>query len=62
MTRQAEDTMYDIHTKLEELNLREVFDKQLKKMATQDKHKWKDMCERWEYAFQKISSAESLKK
>ena len=61
MTKQAEDTMYEIHTKLEELNLRRAFDKQLKKMASQDKHKWKDMCERWEYAFKKISSTHSLK-
>tara|TARA_R110002020_G_scaffold210597_2_gene416693 strand:- start:4303 stop:4491 length:189 start_codon:yes stop_codon:yes gene_type:complete len=62
MTKQSEDTMYEIYTKLEETKLRPQFDKQLKKMETQHKHKWKDMCEKWEYAFKKISSAESLKK
>lgn len=61
MTKQSEDTMYEIHTKLEELKLRPAFDRQLRKMERQDKHKWKNMCERWEYAFQKISSADSLK-
>jgi len=56
MTKQQEDTMYEIHTKLEELKLRPKFDKQLEKMSTQEKHKWKDMCEKWEYAFNKIKN------
>ena len=55
MTKNQEDTMHEIHTKLEELQLRPAFDKQLKKMRTQDKHKWKNMCEVWEYAYRKVS-------
>jgi len=56
MTKQQEDTMYEIHTQLEELKLRPKFDKQLKKMSNQEKHKWKGMCERWEYAFIKVKN------
>ena len=56
MTSNQEDTIYEIHTKLEELGLRPKFDKQLKKMQGQKKHKWKDMCERWEYAYKKVSN------
>jgi len=55
MTKQSEDTMYEIYTKLEKIKLRPEFDKQLKKMESQSKHKWKDMCERWEYAYNKIT-------
>ena len=56
MTSNQEDTMYEIHNNLDRLKLRPKFDKQLKKMYTQDKHKWKDMCEKWEYAYKKVSN------
>tara|TARA_R110000796_G_scaffold102751_1_gene211757 strand:- start:608 stop:784 length:177 start_codon:yes stop_codon:yes gene_type:complete len=56
MTSNQEDTMYEIHNNLDRLKLRTKFDKQLKKMYTQDKHKWKDMCEKWEYAYKKVSN------
>ena len=54
MTRQTEDTMYAIHTELTESGLWNKFNKQLKKMGTQEKHKHKDVCEMWEYAFKRI--------
>ena len=54
MTRQTEDTMYAIHTELTESKLWGKFNTQLKKMNTQEKHKYKDLCEKWEYAFNKI--------
>ena len=54
MTRQTEDTMYEIHTELTESKLWSKFNKQLKKMSTQEKHKYKNVCEKWEYAFNKI--------
>ena len=54
MTRQTEDTMYEIHTELTESKLWNKFNKQLKKMSTQEKHKYKDVCERWEYALKRI--------
>ena len=54
MTSQTEDTLYAIHTEITQSGLRDKFDKQLKKMSTQSKHKWKTVCERWEYALNRI--------
>jgi hypothetical protein len=53
-TKQTEDLMYNIVRELEETGLRRQFDAQLSKMAKQDKHKWKEIGERWEYAIQKV--------
>ena len=53
-TRQTEDTMYAIHTELTESKLWPEFNKQLRKMEKQDKHKWKTVCESWEYALNRI--------
>ena len=54
MTKQEEDTMYHIHTALTESKLWSKFNKQLKKMSSQEKHKWKTPCEKWEYAYNKV--------
>ena len=54
MSSQTEDTMYEIHTALTESKLWDVFNAQLKKMQTQNKHKWKTICEKWEYALRRI--------
>jgi|TARA_R100000734_G_C3252054_1_gene53303 hypothetical protein len=54
MSKQTEDTMYAVHQEVEKLGLRRQFDKQLKKMQTQSKWKWKGVGERWEYALHKI--------
>ena len=54
MTRQDEDTLYAIHTELTESGLWPEFNKQIKKMSKQNKHKWRPVCEKWEYAFNKI--------
>ena len=54
MTKQEEDTMYHIHTALTESKLWPKFNEQLKKMRTQDKHKWKTAVEKWEYAYNKV--------
>ena len=54
MTRQTEDTMYEIHTEVTESKLWNEFNAQLKKMNTQEKHKWKSSVERWEYALKRI--------
>ena len=37
-----------------EQGLTRAFDKQLEKMRTQDKHKYKDTKDMWEYAFAKV--------
>ena len=54
MTKQSEDTMYRIYREVEEKKLRRKFDKQLKKMDTQEKHKYKDTRDQWAYALKKI--------
>ena len=54
MTSQQEDTMYEIHTELTESKLWGKFNKQLKKMSSQKKHKWKTPSEKWEYALKRI--------
>lgn len=40
---------------VEKKGLRKAFDKQLRKMSKQTKHKYKTVPERWEYAYNKIS-------
>ena len=47
MTSNQEDTMYDIHTKVEKLNIRKEFYAQVEKMHEQEKHRWKDLCDKW---------------
>ena len=54
MSRNTEDTLYEIHTEVTQSGLRDKFDKQLKKMSKQPKHKWKTVCEKWEYALKRI--------
>jgi len=49
-----EDFWWDTTKELEELGLKKQFNKQLKKMDTQRKHKYKDTRARWEYAFNKV--------
>ena len=50
----VEDFWWDTHNELKELGLQRKFDKQLEKMRTQDKHKYKDTKDMWEYAFAKV--------
>ena len=54
MTSQTEDTMYAIHTEVTQSGLKSKFDRQLKKMSKQTKHKYKTVCEKWEYALRRI--------
>lgn len=49
-----EDTYYHIYMEVREQGLTKAFDKQLEKMRTQDKHKYKDTKDMWEYAFAKV--------
>ena len=50
----VEDFWWDTHYELKKLGLQRKFDKQIKKMETQEKHQHKEVCEMWEYAFKKI--------
>ena len=50
----VEDFWWDTHKELQELGLQKKFDKQIKKMETQEKHKYKEVHEVWEYALKRI--------
>ena len=52
----VEDFWWDTHNELQELGLQKKFDKQIKKMETQDKHRYKDAKQRWEYALNKVKN------
>ena len=54
MSSQEEDTLYEVHTEVTKSGLWDKFNAQLKKMQTQQKHKWKTPAERWEYALKRI--------
>ena len=57
-----EDFWYETHQTLTELDLQKEFDKQLKKMRAQDKHKYRDTKSRWEYALTKVLKTHNDKK
>ena len=50
----VEDTLWFIYEEVEKKGLRRKFDKQVKKKETQEKHKYKEVHEVWEYALKKI--------
>lgn len=50
----TEDRLMEVYEEVERNGLREKFDKQVKKMKSQDKHRFKTMAERWEYALFRI--------
>jgi len=52
----VEDFWWDTHNELKELGLQRKFDKQLEKMRTQDKHRYKDTREQWTYALNKVKN------
>ena len=49
-----EDLWYEIHTDIEDRGLNKEFEAQLKKMRSQDKHKHKEVRDRWSYAHNKV--------
>ena len=50
----VEDFWWFAQAEINELGLQKQFDKQVKKMDTQEKHQHKEVCELWEYAFKRI--------
>ena len=52
----VEDFWWDTHNELTKLGLQKKFDKQIKKMETQDKHRYKDTKQMWEYALSKVKN------
>ena len=49
-----EDLFYEIATTIDKEGLRSQFEAQLDKMKTQDKHRYKETRDRWEYAYKKV--------
>ena len=56
-----EDFWWETHNEVQELGLKKEFDTQLKKMESQDKHKYKDTRARWEYAKTKVIKKQNNK-
>jgi len=50
----SEDQLMEIYNEVELKGLRLQFDKQLKKMRTQSKHKHKEAHELWDYALSRV--------
>ncbi len=49
-----EDLFWEIHQEMEKKGLRKEFDAQLKKMKGQEKHKYKETRDNWDYAYHKV--------
>jgi len=49
-----EDFWWDTSKEIKELGLEKQFNEQLEKMNGQDKHRYKDIRAKWEYAFNKV--------
>tara|TARA_B110000977_G_C10745154_1_gene364540 strand:+ start:255 stop:440 length:186 start_codon:yes stop_codon:yes gene_type:complete len=58
----TEDIITEIYNEVESKGLRRDFDKQIKRMSEQKKHKFKSISERWEYALYRIKGGEALNK
>ena len=56
MSKWQEDILYEITMSVNNKGLQKEFDKQLLKMRTQTKHKWKTISEKYEYAYNKINT------
>ena len=53
-----EDVIYFVYEEVEKMGKRKEFNKQMKKMNDQSKHKHKSMNEKYEYALYKIKIKE----
>jgi len=49
-----EDIYYEITESIDKLGLRKEFDDQLEKMRSQEKHRYKETRDRWDYAYNKV--------
>jgi hypothetical protein len=49
-----EDLYWEIDSDIRSKGLKKEFDAQLKKMDSQDKHRYLDTRSRWDYAYQKV--------
>tara|TARA_R110001592_G_scaffold14284_5_gene64233 strand:- start:598 stop:804 length:207 start_codon:yes stop_codon:yes gene_type:complete len=49
-----EDFWYEMTESINNKGLKKEFDAQLSKMSTQDKHRYKDVRDKWSYAHEKV--------
>jgi hypothetical protein len=54
-----EDQLNEMYHIIEKEGLRSQFEAQCKKMEGQTKHKYKNVCEKWEYALYRIKGGDS---
>ena len=54
-----EDIFWEITESINKKGLRKEFDAQLEKMKHQDKHRYKETRDKWDYAYQKVIKANS---
>jgi len=55
----TEDILMEIYSEVNKKGLKNKFDKQMIKMKSQDKHKFKTIAEKWEYALYRIKGGKS---
>ena len=58
----SEDILQEVYEEVQNNGMREDFDEQINKMGHQEKHKFKTVCEKWEYALYRIKGGKSLDK
>jgi hypothetical protein len=58
----SEDILHEVYEEVQNNGMREDFDTQINKMGHQEKHKYKTVCEKWEYALYRIKGGKSLDK
>ena len=56
-----EDFWWNITEEIKSKGLKKEFDAQLKKMNSQDKHRYKDTRDKWDYAYNKVTQLNSKK-
>ena len=61
MTSIQEDIIMEIYNEVDNRGMRKKFDNQIKKMKGQEKNKFKNVAEKWEYALYRIKGGESKK-
>ena len=49
-----EDTLMEVYLEVDKRGIKDKFEKQCKKMDSQEKHKYKTIAEKWEYALNRI--------
>jgi len=54
-----EDFWYEITESINKKGLKKEFDAQLTKMDTQDKHCYKDIRAKWQYAYNKVTKTKN---